>query len=126
MDMPKVLALDYGTVRVGCAISYGTLAEPLCILKNTETLFDAVLSLVTEHHITHILIGVSEGISAERAVQFGKGLQERTSCIVVYVDETLSTQSARAKLRISHKVHRVVDHYAAAEFLQEWLDSYDS
>lgn len=126
MDTQKVLALDYGTVRVGCAVSYGTLAEPLCVLKNSETLFDEVNTLIATHKVTHVLVGVSEGMSAERARAFGQELELRVGCTVTYVDETLSTQSARTKLRTTNKVHAVVDHYAAAEFLQEWLDSYDS
>ncbi len=123
MAAQTVLALDFGTVRIGCAVSYGTLAEPLLVLANTPEVFEQILELIETHSITQILVGISESTSAERARAFGETVQKRTDLPVVFADETLSTHSARRKLREQHKVVKVVDHYAAAEFLQEWLDS---
>jgi RNase H-fold protein (predicted Holliday junction resolvase) len=43
----------------------------------------------------------------------------------VFADETLTTQTVRAKLRAAGrriKPDERVDHFAAAEILQEWLD----
>lgn len=123
MTAQKTLALDFGTIRIGCAISYGTLAEPLLVLANTPEVFEKILGLIKTHSITQILVGISESTSAERARAFGETVQKRTGLPVIFADETLSTHSARRKLREQHKVIKVVDHYAAAEFLQEWLDS---
>ncbi len=123
MEIPKTLALDFGTVRVGCAVSYGSLAEPLCIIGNSPEVFDKIAALLNEHRIQQVLVGVSEGASAQRARQFGQRVHEKTGLPVAYADETLSTQSARKKLREQKKIAPIVDHYAAAEFLQEWLDT---
>ena len=43
---------------------------------------------------------------------------------VEYMDETLSSHSVHEKLRFAKKSKRGadIDHLAAAEFLQEWLD----
>ena len=35
----KVLAIDFGTKRIGVAISEGTLAEPLVVLENDQNIF---------------------------------------------------------------------------------------
>ncbi len=123
MKAQTVLALDFGTVRIGCAVSYGTLAEPITVIANTPEVFEQILKLIETHAITQILVGISESTSAERARAFGGTVQRRTGLPVIFADETLSTHSARRKLREQHKVVKVVDHYAAAEFLQEWLDS---
>lgn len=127
-DFQKVLGIDFGTERVGLAISYGTLAEPLTIIANTPEVFARLSEVITAHKVTRIIIGVSENKSAQRTQAFARELQKFTTLPIEFVDETLSTQSARQKLREiglpSHKVTTAqVDHYAAAEFLQEWLDS---
>lgn len=126
METPKVLALDFGTVRIGCAVSYGTLAEPLCIIGNTDKMYGEISELIQTYGIQLILVGMSERASAERAYLFGETVKKMTGIPVSYADETLSTQSARKKLREQNKVAPVVDHFAAAEFLQEWLDEHDS
>lgn len=127
MEFPKVLALDFGTERVGVAISFGTLAEPLIVLPQDEFIFEALQKIIDENKVTQIIIGVSENKSAERTFQFAKELQKKIVLPLEFVDETLSTQTARKKLketgRLSSEVaDAVVDHLAAAEILQDWLD----
>jgi len=124
----KILALDYGTARVGVAISYGTIAEPLTILRNDDTLFSELEKLLVENKVTMILVGISESKTMQRTIEFVSALRGKTKLPIELTDETLSTQDARHKLVAQGKstyeaqVSRV-DHLAAASFLQEWLDS---
>ncbi len=130
MQQPqKILALDYGTVRVGVALSYGSLAEPLLVLPNTETLIAEIQNLITEHQVTMILVGISESKTMERTIAFVAELKLQVNVPVELTDETLSTQAARQKLQQNGKTKYQaetarVDHLAAATFLQEWLDTH--
>lgn len=124
---PKVLAIDFGTQRIGLALSYGSLAEPLEVIKNDQAAIDYIKDLCYLHQVERILIGLSENKTAELTRQFGKKLKAATLIPVGLYDETLSTQKARQKLRESpakkSKRRQPVDHLAAQEFLQDFLDS---
>ncbi len=124
----KILALDFGTARIGVAVSYGSLAEPLLILENNEQIFSEIQKLITEHNVEMVLVGISESKTMERTIEFVAQLKQKISIAVELTDETLSTQSARQKLQAQGKTRYEaqtarVDHLAAANFLQEWLDT---
>lgn len=124
----RILAFDFGTKRIGCAVSYGTLAEPLEIIPNTDEKFSRIQELVKEYSVTHIVVGISENKSAERTEDFVKELKKYVPVPITLADETLSTQVVRKKLQergVSTwlAANKRVDHLAAAELLQEWLDT---
>jgi putative Holliday junction resolvase len=130
---PSTLALDVGLKRIGVAVSRLTLAEPLDIIEFTsawdgqslvsESVWLAVESCIDRYAIKQLIVGESEGESAMAAREFAAQLHARAHLPVQMVDETLSTQAARAKLAWRSSRPRRVDHFAAAELLQEWLDS---
>jgi putative transcription antitermination factor YqgF len=121
-----VLAIDYGTKRVGLATAHTSLAEPLDIIPNDQTLVARLLQLIEEESITRIVIGLSENQMAEETKVFGQHLAQATAVPIEYWDETLSSNTVHQKmLEGSAKKSRrqqPIDHLAAAEFLQEWLD----
>ncbi len=124
MEIPKTLAIDYGTVRVGTAVSMHTLADPLVILPNTEHLFAEIVTLCNENEVEQILVGLSENEMAEKTKQFVSELKKHTNLPIIYMDETLSSHSVHTKLKNAKKSKRSgnIDHFAAAEFLQNWID----
>lgn len=124
MDIPKVLAIDYGTVRVGIAVSAGTLADPLEILANDAHLFENIVKLCKEHEVSLLLVGISENEMAEKTKEFVAELEKHMQLPVRFMDETLSSHSVHEKLVSAKKSKREgnIDHFAAAEFLQIWLD----
>ena len=124
----KILALDFGTARIGVAVSYGSLAEPLLILEKNEQVFSEIQKLITEHNVEMVLVGISESKTMERTIEFVAQMKQKILVAVELTDETLSTQSARQKLQAQGKTRYEaqtarVDHLAAANFLQEWLDT---
>lgn len=123
-----VLAIDYGIKRVGLALAETPLAEPLSVLENTSEaeLLEQLKTVFDQHQVRTIVVGVSEGAMAERTHQFVATLRSVTSVPILTWDETLTTHQAHSKLRQrgSAGPHRpVVDHLAAAELLQDFLDS---
>lgn len=126
--VPTTLAIDFGTRRVGVAISMATLAEPLTVLPNDQWLLDQLQQLIASHQVQQVVIGVSEAEMAETtrafAAQLESALQSRVP--MYFVDETLSSAETHAKLRQPgikrSKRQGPIDHYAAASFLQDWLE----
>lgn len=124
MQIPKVLAIDYGTVRVGLALSMHTLADPLKIVPNDSRLFQTISDACSEHLVELLLIGISENVMAEKTKVFAEELKKHINLPIIFYDETLSSHTVHAKLKTAKKSKRSgdIDHYAAAEFLQNWLD----
>lgn len=127
----KILAIDYGTKRIGLALSYGTLAEPLKIIPYTEgipsTAIEHIHSILRQEAVDLIIVGMSENTMAQKTKKFIRQLEEVVAVPIYTVDETLSSQEARKKTaskhRRKHKNDVPIDHIAAALFLQEWLDT---
>ncbi len=126
MAVPKTLAIDYGTKRVGIAVSHASLAEPLTIVPHDKQLFQNIQQLLEEHAVKQVVIGLSENTMAEKTRAFATELQSRIEQPVEFADETLTSQQVQGMLRqrgMKHsKRHGPIDHYAAALILQEWLE----
>jgi putative holliday junction resolvase len=127
-----ILAIDYGTKRVGIAISWTSLAEPLTVLSNTQNLFDEILKLIEEHRPVTVVVGLSEQEMAKQTREFVENLKNflaehvQTLPLFVFTDETLSSVEVQERLHQAGKHHLKnkgpIDHYAAAQFLQDYLD----
>ena len=65
----RVLALDHGTARIGCALSdpSGTLATPLPVIEPPEP--RAVAELVAEHGVERVVVGLPLHLSGEEGAR---------------------------------------------------------
>jgi putative Holliday junction resolvase len=121
----RVLALDHGTVRIGCALSdpSGTLATPLPVIEPPEP--RAVAELVAEREVERVVVGLplhlsgDEGSQAELARSFCAELEAMLSIPVETYDERLTTKMADATRRGGARGAR--DSIAAAHLLQAYL-----
>ncbi len=124
--MKKILAIDFGTKRIGLAVSRHSLADPLKILENDENLFKHLQQILDLEKIELIIVGMSENTMAIKTKIFIEKLKLKTNLPIKITDETLSSKNTHQKLANSHmklkKRQEPIDHYAAAEFLQEWLE----
>jgi putative Holliday junction resolvase len=135
--MPRVLGLDFGTKRVGAALSdpRGLIATPLEVYERRDPAQDArhYQALVREHDVERIVIGLPlhtggrEGTSAALARAWGDWLAGVTGLPVVYFDERYSTVEAEDALIASglkrQKRKGLRDMLAARIFLQDYLDA---
>ena len=121
----RILAIDYGTVRVGLALTYGSLAEPLEVLPNDDHLLTRIKRICMENEVRTIVVGLSERKMAEKTKAWVKTLIEAINLPVELADETLSSREAAAyrQDRTRAEQKRPLDHWAAAIFLQHYLDS---
>ena len=133
----RVLGIDWGTKRVGLAISDARriLAFPHSTIElHPETWIQRIGKVIQEENISQIVIGLplnmdgSEGKSAKAAREFAVAL-EVFQLPVQLIDERLSSYTAEQRLRESGKKpsrkKSLVDRAAAAVILQEYLDVKD-
>jgi putative holliday junction resolvase len=121
----KILGIDYGSKRVGLAISdeSQTLARELTILSPKE-FRQQIAELVANEGIERIVIGLPLNMSGEetqttRNVQeFSDELQQKLSIPIEFMDERLSSVMAE-NLPGGRKN---VDSLAAQIILQNYLD----
>jgi putative holliday junction resolvase len=121
----RVLALDYGTARIGCAISdpSGTLATPLPVIEPAEP--RSVVELVGEHEVERVVVGLPLHLSGEEGSQaaltraFCVELEALLEIPVETYDERLTTRMAEASKR--EGATAAPDSLAAAHLLQAYL-----
>ena len=121
----RVLALDHGTARIGCAISdpSGTLATPLPVIEPPEP--RSVAELVAEHEVERVVVGLplhlsgEEGSQAALARTFCAELEGMLDVPVETYDERLTTRMAEASKR--EGATAAPDSLAAAHLLQAYL-----
>lgn len=102
--MSRVLALDYGRARGGCAISdpTGTLATPLEVVERPPTRrgLAAVRRLVVDRGVDRVVVGLpltlagEEGPQAEETRAFAERLARTLPVPVELHDERLTTRLA--------------------------------
>lgn len=122
----RVLALDHGTARIGCAMSdpSGTLATPLPVIEPPEP--RSVAELVAEHGVEVVVVGLplhlsgEEGSQAALARSFCAELEAILDISVEVYDERLTTRMADASKRAGASA--APDSLAAAHLLQTYLE----
>ncbi|HXR31275.1 MAG TPA: Holliday junction resolvase RuvX [Solirubrobacterales bacterium] len=121
----RVLALDHGTARIGCAISdpSGTLATPLPVIEPPQA--RAVADLVEKHDVERVVVGLplhlsgEEGSQAALARSFCVELEAILDVPVETYDERLTTRMADVSKR--EGATAAPDSLAAAHLLQAYL-----
>ncbi len=132
----RIIGLDYGTVRIGVAIS-----DPSAIIAHPKGYIDAepkkqciekIKELCNETEAEQIVIGLpkhmngDEGDSAKAARIFGAAIAEATNLPIDFLDERLTTVSANNVLTESNMKapakKEKIDSIAAAIILQNYLD----
>jgi putative holliday junction resolvase len=129
----RSLGVDYGTKRVGLAISdpLGITARPLSVVSRS-TVVGEVVNLVKEHEVDTIVVGLptglsgDEGMSASEARKLADELGAATGVEVILADERYTSRIAEDALLESgmkrQKRRESVDKVAAAIILQDYLD----
>lgn len=124
----KYLAIDYGTKRVGVAISRLFLAEPLKVLPRDRAV-QQLAEIIREEKPNALMLGIADGPMVEQGRAFVQELLKVIGPLqIIEVDETLSSVETHEKLAKSSmsrsKRQGDIDHYAAAAFLQDYLDTH--
>ncbi|HXE99143.1 MAG TPA: Holliday junction resolvase RuvX [Solirubrobacterales bacterium] len=121
----RVLAVDHGSVRAGCAISdpTGTIARPLRVIEPPDP--RAVAELAAEHGAELVIVGLpvslsgAEGPQAAEARAFRDALAAILDLPVETYDERLTTRLAERSARAGAAA--APDALAAAHLLESYL-----
>jgi putative Holliday junction resolvase len=127
----RVLALDYGKARCGCAVSdpSGTLATPLPVIEqpDSQSGLERIRRLVVEAGVESVVVGLpvslsgQEGQQAAEARAFAARLASVVGVPVDTYDERVTTRLAqRAGGRAAE------DSRAAAHLLTDYLRARDA
>jgi putative Holliday junction resolvase len=121
----RVLALDYGTARCGCAISdpTGTVVRPLPAVEPPDPA--RIAELAREHEVERVVVGLpislagEEGAQAKVSRSFAAELGDLLDVPVDTYDERLTTTMATRTSREGAKAEE--DSLAAAHLLESYL-----
>ena len=133
----RILAIDYGSTRIGLALSdpTGTLARPLPFVpaKADAKLAREIAERAKKEEAHLILLGLprnmdgSSGEAAAKVQAFAALLGQATPLAIKLIDERLSTVQASRQLqeagRNARQQRGKIDSEAACVLLQGYLDS---
>ncbi|MGA2164337.1 MAG: Holliday junction resolvase RuvX [Solirubrobacteraceae bacterium] len=127
----RVLGLDYGSARCGCALAdpTGTIVTPIEAISRPATRrgLDALAALVAEQEVERVVVGLPLSLSGEESAQTGETrewaarLSQRLGegVPVELHDERLTTRMAQRM----EGAQTSEDSRAAALMLESWLAS---
>lgn len=135
----RILALDYGTKRIGVALSdeLGWTAQPLETFERKTLEWDVahIAALVGSHSVERVVLGLPlqldgrEGPAVQAMREFTARLEAGVPVPVVLWDERMTTKAAEELLiaaDVSRKKRKgIVDRIAAAILLRSYLEAQD-
>lgn len=120
----KYLSIDYGTKRVGLAVSSNDIAFPRGVVPNDADLNSALKQIIEKERIEHILVGDTRSFGGrenpvtKEAEAFIERLKIETNLPVTAISEAGSSIEA-SRYAPNEEKH---DDAAAAFILQRFLD----
>jgi len=130
----RILGIDYGQRKIGVSVGdvESKFAEPLEVLRfvDEEKVLEKIFQVAQIERVTKIVVGISEGKTAEATKEFIVKLKRKLAQADIKVeewDETLSTKMAQNLSRESgmkrKKRKLMEDAFAATFMLQGYLES---
>ena len=123
----RVLALDYGSARCGCALSdpTGTLATPIDVVQRPATRkgFARVVALVRDRGAERVVVGLPLGLSGADTDQTRetRAWADRLAAAVAVPVELYDERFTTAIASRSAGDRTSEDSRAAAVLLEDWL-----
>jgi putative Holliday junction resolvase len=137
MSERRILGVDYGSVRIGVAVSdpLRIIAQSVATVPNNEAALKAIADFVQQYDAEIIVVGMpltlkgEKGMKAEEVERFITKLTSLVTAEIVRWDERFTTQIAQRTLidmGTTKKQRRTqkgrVDAIASALILQSFLD----
>jgi putative holliday junction resolvase len=132
----RALGIDYGTVKVGTALSdeLKMLATPFKVLPSNSHLADEIVRIVQENNVDTIVMGMpyyegAETVTTAKVRAFTDKLRTMVAVPIFFWDESFSTRFARSRMvdagvkKKKRQARGTSDTWAAAIILQEFLDN---
>lgn len=137
MNEERILAIDYGTKRIGLAVTdpLNIFAYPLITLLNDSNFFMQLKKIIDEYHIVKLILGYplkesgDESTSSQSVLKFKTELENKIGLQIELIDERYSSSIARERIiqSVSSKKKRrdksLLDKNAAAVILEDYLNT---
>ena len=135
--MNRILGIDFGSVRVGLALSdlTQTIAKPFDTIRYTDldSLIDQLKIIIRDNEVNKIVVGIPfnmKGNDTKQTLQvreFIIFLEKNINLEIKTIDERLSSIEAektmhKLNVKTGHNKGRI-DKIAASVILQEYLDT---
>jgi putative Holliday junction resolvase len=94
MEYSRIMGIDFGTVRVGIALSdpMQIIARPYVVLANDSTIFTKINKIISEKNVSQIVLGLPVNLSGEdtektkEVREFAKKLKKTTQIPLTFSD----------------------------------------
>ena len=131
------MGIDVGEKRVGISLSdgIGLLAHPFATFDRAKGVAEkAVIKLAKQREIDTLIVGLpllengEKGSQCDDVENFCRRIQKRAELRIIFVDEHLSSEEAKQRLKIGASAKRidrqkgVIDAVSASIILQSYLD----
>jgi putative Holliday junction resolvase len=124
------LGIDYGSVRVGLALSENGTPRRLVTLTNAADLFEQLLGVIGQERVATVVVGLPRGEDGVETAQsqqvrsFAAALQQKVRIPVELQDEFDTSNLARQRLKAESKEvasqPALVDQEAAVIILEDY------
>ncbi|MBA93919.1 MAG: Holliday junction resolvase RuvX [Candidatus Marinimicrobia bacterium] len=135
--MNRILAIDYGDVRVGLALSdlTCTIAQPFKTLNYDDMnhLINQLSEIITEKQVNKVVVGIPYNMKGDDTQQttkvreFVSILEQKLGYEIIFVDERLTSSEAEKfmhQMDIKTGFNKdKIDKIAASIILQEYIDT---
>ena len=123
--MGRILALDYGTKRIGVALSDATkrISQPKPYILNSEK--DKLGELIKDNEVEEILLGLPLGLSSQitastkKVREFQMWLKQKFYIPIKMIDERLTTKEAK-RMETNKEL---IDSLVAQKMLERYLEN---
>ena len=135
--MSRILAIDYGDVRVGLALSdlTCTIAQPFKTLNydDMDHLIKQLFEIIAEKQVNKVVVGIPYNMKGDDTQQttkvreFVSILEQKLGYEIIFVDERLTSSEAekfmhQMDIKTGFNKDRI-DKIAASIILQEYIDT---
>ncbi len=135
--MSRILAIDYGDVRVGLALSdlTCTIAQPFKTLNydDMDHLINQLSEIINEKQVNKVVVGIPYNMKGDDTQQttkvreFVSILEQKLGYEIIFVDERLTSSEAEKfmhQMDIKTGFNKdKIDKIAASIILQEYIDT---
>lgn len=122
----NLLSIDYGTKRIGLAVSISGIIEPITAIPNDTTTLDYINKIVDTYRINKIYVGISQGPVAKETLLFVNELKHMLQLPIETIEEAVSTIEAFEIYKTNKKkkknYKKDIDSVAAAVILRRIVD----
>lgn len=118
----NLLSIDFGTKRIGLAISVQGIITPIPAIENNSQVNNKIEELINQYQIQKIYVGISEGKIAQLTKNFIESLEPVIKLPIETVEEAVSTIEAK-EIFLSNKkkkknYKKLIDSISAAVILR--------